>query len=209
MKQDLMGQPEVKKAFEEYNSQERKRLFRIICWVAIFAMPAGISLDMQVYPHQALHFFGLRLASSLIVLILLLLFYSPWGSRHDRLLFLILPMIPLSFITWMIFFTEGGASPYYAGLNVVLVAFCLLVPWTYQETLTVSLATLGIYLAASLAHGGVTFGGIFFNNLYFLTMTAMFAVLGTFFTNRLRVREFALRYELDQNKRILEETNQK
>src|SRR5579859_4424351 len=128
MNNDLIHQPEVNKAFEDYNKLERRRLFKIICWVAIIAMPAGISLDMQVYPKQVHYFLELRLMCSVLVGLLFGLFYSRWGLRHDRLLFLILPMLPLGAITWMIYATEGAVSPYYAGLNVVLVAFCLLVP---------------------------------------------------------------------------------
>jgi signal transduction histidine kinase len=209
MSNDLIHQPEVKKAFEDYNKLERRRLFKIICWVAIVAMPAGISLDMQVYPKQVHYFLELRLLCSALVGLLFGLFYSRWGLRHDRLLFLILPMMPLGAITWMIYATEGAVSPYYAGLNVVLVAFCLLVPWTYQETLIVCIATLVIYVAACVGHGSEYFGGIFFNNLYFLFLTATFAVIGTYFTNRLRIREFVLRFELDQNKKALEENNRK
>src|SRR5208282_9321 len=105
------------------------------------------------------------------------------------------PMIPQVFISWMIYATEGPFSPYYAGLNLVLLAMCLLLPWSYQVTLMVSLATLLVYVAACLAHGNLPVGGIYFSNLYFLISTATFAVIGSFFTSQLRVREFAARYE--------------
>jgi signal transduction histidine kinase len=205
----LVDQPELKRDFEEYNKLGRKRLFKIICWVAIFAMPAGFALDKQVYPEFVPYFLKLRLLSSVFVAVLFFLFYSRWGSKYDRLFFLILPMIPLGFITWMIYSTEGAHSPYYAGLNVVLVAFCLIVPWTYQETLIVCIATLVIYLAACFGHGGVSLNGIFFNNLYFLSLTTLFAVVGTYFTYQLRVREFMNRHELDKNRQKLEETNRR
>src|SRR5258708_18090634 len=156
MSKILLDQPEVRKAFEEYNQLERKRLFKIICWVAIFAMPGGISLDMQVYPQYVPYFLKLRLLSSVFVAVLFALFYSRWGSKYDRPLFLLLPMVPFGVITWMIYSTEVSVSPYYAGLNVVLVAFCLLVPWTYQETLVVCIATIVIYIAACVAHGGAS-----------------------------------------------------
>src|SRR5439155_1311271 len=51
--------------------------------------------------------------------------------------------------------------------------------------------------------------GLLFNNLYFLVLTGIIAVNGSFVNSRLRFREFALRYELDRNKQMLEESNRK
>ncbi len=85
----------------------------------------------------------------------------------------------------------------------------LLFPWTYRETICISVATLFIYVLSCLAHGEVHFGGVFFNNIYFLSLTSIFAIIGTYFANRLRVREFTLRFELDQNRQKLEESNRK
>jgi len=208
--QSFLNNPEVKKAFEDYSRAEWARLYKIICWIGLIAMPAGTTLDMNVYPAFAPYFLKLRLLSSLIIALFLGLFYSPFGRPYRRVLFLALPLVPQSFIAWMIYATEGPLSPYYAGLCVVLVAFCLVLPWTFQEIAGISLATILIYLAACVAHGGsIAPQGIFFSNFYFLTMTALFASIGSYFTSRLRVREFTNRYELDQNKRQLEETNQK
>lgn len=209
MTKTLLDQPEVKKLHNEYNKEERKRLFKIVFWFAFFGMPAGISLDMQVYPAYVPYFLKLRLFSSFLVTLLLWIYYRPWAARFDRALFILLLMVPQGIITWMIYSTEGPISPYYAGLNVVLVAFCLLLPWTYLETLIFASITFAMYIIACVAHGGVTFGGVFFNNTYFLFLTSTFAVIGSYFTNRLRVREFIARVELDQNKRMLEESNRK
>src|SRR5439155_10980125 len=51
--------------------------------------------------------------------------------------------------------------------------------------------------------------GLLFNNLYFLGLTAIITVTGSYFHSRSRFREFALRYELDKNREALEESNQK
>jgi signal transduction histidine kinase len=201
--------PETKAAFKEYDKQQKVRLYKLACWFTAIGMPAGISLDMNIYPQDAVYFLKLRLVSSVLALVLFGLFYTPLGLRYYRLLCFTLPLIPQVFISWMIYYTEGSVSPYYAGLSLILLAFCLLLPWTFQETLCLALATTAYYLIACIAHGGFSFHGLFFSNLYFLAMTAIFAVIGTFFTSRLRVREFALRFELDQNKKILEENNRK
>ncbi|HKI69599.1 MAG TPA: ATP-binding protein, partial [Verrucomicrobiae bacterium] len=50
---------------------------------------------------------------------------------------------------------------------------------------------------------------ILFTNSYFLLVTGVFVVIGSHFYNRLRLREFTLRFELDKNRKDLEESNQK
>jgi signal transduction histidine kinase len=209
MSSPLFALPEIKKAFGEYEQEQKIRLYKLACWFTAIGMPAGISLDMNIYPGETAYFLKLRILSSVLVLILFGLFYTAMGFRYYRVLCLILPLVPQGVISWMIYKTEGSVSPYYAGLCLILLAFCLLLPWSFQETMALAVATLVFYATACVAHGGETFHGIFFSNFYFLFMTALFATIGSYFTSRLRIREFTLRFELDQNKRMLEESNQK
>ena len=47
------------------------------------------------------------------------------------------------------------------------------------------------------------------NNWYFILLTSIIVLTGNFFFNRLRFREFMLRFELDRGRKMLEEGNQK
>src|SRR5204862_3046821 len=69
--------------------------------------------------------------------------------------------------------------------------------------------SLGTYLAACLSSKAPSSPGIFFNNFYFLFVTGVFIITGSWFYNRIRQREFALRYELDRNRQQLQENNRK
>ncbi len=64
-------------------------------------------------------------------------------------------------------------------------------------------------MARSSARPTIPSLGTFVNNLYFLVLTGLVVVTGSHFHSKLRLREFALRYELDRNRKELEETNQK
>jgi signal transduction histidine kinase len=66
---------------------------------------------------------------------------------------LILLLIPSFFISLMIAMTEGAASPYYAGLNLVLLMIAFVLRWTFRESLVAVVLLLGLYLAACVAHG--------------------------------------------------------
>lgn len=109
----------------------------------------------------------------------------------------------------MIYKTEGAESPYYAGLNLVLLGAAIILRWTLLDSIIVFLEVMLFYLAACLLKGSDFSSRIFFNNIYFLFVTGVFVVIGSHFYNLLRFREFAFQYELNKNKQELEESNRK
>src|SRR5262249_22405924 len=102
-------------------------------------------------------------------------------------------------------------SPYYAGLNLVLLCVALIMRWSVGLSVAASLLTMAMYFAACLLYGPVTHAqyGAVANNLYFLLLTSGVVVAGGRLHQVLRIREFTLRYELDKNRKALEESNQK
>lgn len=177
--------------------------------MAFIFMPAGVSLDALVYRELVPEFFRLRLLCSALLLFLWWFVKTPVGSRNYRLLGWTMPALPTAFISWMIYRTDGPDSPYYAGLNLVLLGAAILLRWTFADSVIVFLEVLFFYILACLLHGPIHDMGGFYNNFYFLCVTGVFVVIGSQFYNRLRFREFAARFELDRNKQMLEETNQK
>ncbi|HLH57460.1 MAG TPA: ATP-binding protein [Verrucomicrobiae bacterium] len=201
---------ELQNAFAEYDRQARISNSKLGAVLAVIMMPAGASLDYFVYgPSQVWPFLKLRLLCSLLVAIVWALFLTPFGQKHYRILGMTWYMLPAFFIACMIYYVDDPVSPYYAGLNLVVLAVGLILPWTYKENLLAVSLVLMMYLAACfLQHSHLNFS-YFFNNIYFLLLTSVVVVAGSMAHSRLRFREFALRYELDKNRVKLEETNQK
>ena len=56
-------------------------------------------------------------------------------------------MLPASFIAWMIYAKEGAASPYYAGLNLVLLCLAFVLHWTFRESLFAAALVVVLYLS--------------------------------------------------------------
>ncbi|MEM1158339.1 MAG: ATP-binding protein [Verrucomicrobiota bacterium] len=106
----------------------------------------------------------------------------------------------------MIYLSEGAASPYYAGLNLVLVTVCWVAQVTFRESMIAFATTTSMYLAACLAHGKIDHA-LFFNNTYFIVLTGITTVTGNYVLNRLRQREYTNRVALDASRRQLEEKN--
>jgi signal transduction histidine kinase len=212
---DTSVSAEISAAFEKYDRQVTISNFKVACPIGMLLMPLGILLDQAVYgkvdPLMVHEFLLLRLLCSLLIAVFLGILLTNFGRRHYRLLGITLFMLPASFIAWMIYRSpEGAASPYYAGLNLVLLVLAFVLHWTFWESLSASGLVLVLYFAADWFHGSGGRGeGLFINNLYFLVLTGFIVVTGSYFHSKSRFREFALRFELDQNRRILEGSNQK
>src|ERR1035437_6583198 len=203
----LQNNEEIRRAFMENERDVWIRNFRAASILAFIFMPAGSSLDWFVYRPHFVEFFKLRLICSAFLLFIWWFVTTPIGSRHYRILGWILPALPTFFISLMLYETEGFESPYYAGLNLVLLGAAIILRWTLLDSIVVFLEVMTFYLAACFLQSSTFNKSIFFNNVYFLFLTGVFVVIGSHFYNLLRFREFAFRYELDKSKHDLEESN--
>jgi signal transduction histidine kinase len=199
---------DLKNSFFEYNKSFRISNSKVGCMLVVVLMPAGLTLDYFVYPQKLGLFFSLRIICSLLALALWGLLSTSFGRRHFRILGMGWFILPSLFISLMIYFEDGVNSSYYAGLNLVLIAISWVAQVDFLETVIASLLTLAMYCTACFANGPVT-GSVLFNNLYFIVLTAIIVVTGSYYVNRLRFREFALRTEVDSNRKELERSNLK
>jgi signal transduction histidine kinase len=172
-------------------------------------MPAGVCLDYFVYPSDFDLFLAVRLTASALACVLLYLHMTEFGIKHYRLLGVPIALLPAAAIAWMIFMTEGPKSPYYAGLNLVVMAVSVVVRFSRFESLVAVGSIFLMYFAACLRPSAPHDFSMFVNNSYFLLLTGIIVVVGNHFFSQLRIQEFTLRYQLDQNKREIEETNRK
>jgi signal transduction histidine kinase len=199
---------ELKQSFFEYNRDYRIANSKVGCMLVVVLMPAGFLLDYFVYPQNVKFFFLLRIICSLLAFALWGLLSTSLGRRHFRALGMLWFILPSLFISIMIYFADGVNSSYYAGLNLVLIAISWVAQVDFLETIVASSLTLFMYCAACFAHGPVT-SSVLFNNLYFIVLTGIIVVTGSYYVSRLRFREFALRAEVDRNRKDLEASNLK
>jgi len=203
------------KAYADYEGQLTNRHLRIGCFLVMTLMPAGVILDYFVYPELLGRFFLLRLASMIVAGLVWFFLRSPASQRFHRALGLFIALLPVFFICWMIYAApadQGGAagSPYYAGLNLSLLAIAFVMRWSVDLSILASVMVLVMYLAACFLNGRLPEQhGIFLNNLYFLILTSIIVVVGSRLHRALRIREFTVRHELDERKRELEEALRK
>jgi signal transduction histidine kinase len=213
--QAFMTQPEFRAAFLANEQQERIYTGKIGSALVVCLMPTGIVMDLAVYGKDWVPLMWLRLACSAAAGVLWYLHTTAFGQKHYRYLGLPIALVPIFFITCMTY-TEWermpaflGSSPYYAGLNLVLLAVSVVVHWSVRESLLAVGSVLAMYSTVCLAKQSPGQGPMIINNFYFLLMTGIMVITGNYFFNRLRFSEFSFRFELDRNKKTLEESNQK
>ena len=204
----------ILRAFQANEDQARLANTKVGCFLVVTLMPVGILLDLFVYPNQVAAFFKIRLLCSVLAAIVWVILFTDAGRKYNRVLGFVVPMLPVVFIAWMIAITEGFASPYYAGLNLVLLAVTAVLHWTFLESVMAVGLVMLVYVGAGLINMAlpnhpIPSRGIIVNNFYFILLMDVIVVLGTYFQYRSRLREFALRHELDVSRRQLEEGNTK
>jgi len=173
---------------------------------AIF-MLVGVSLDFVVYPGMVSEIFINRLITAVLMVIFGLLVRVLVSKVMISVTVHAVALLPLASISYMIYQTEGAVSPYYGGLNLVLVGATLLLRWsTFDSAINVMLCLVA-YAAALYAHGDAW--STSFIPSYFIFVTGAIAATATYFINKARFREFCLGMEVADKNKQLESSNNK
>ncbi len=202
--------PEILAAFEESDRGIAIRRIRIGCVIAMVLLPLGSLVDLQVYPGQVGPFLRYRLVGSLAMLPLLGFVHLPAGRRHHRSVGVALAMIPASCMAWIIAFTpDAASSPYYAGLNLVLLAVGLVLQWNTLQSVAAVIGVIAVYILAGAPHVETATRSAFLNNFYFIFLTGVIVIIGNSIQTRLRKSEFHSRYLVERSRIELADANLK
>lgn len=195
--------------FEATDMADRIRLGKVACLLVIVLMPAGFLLDVWLYPEEAIVFLAARLICSVLVGGLLALYYTELGRRWIRPASWLIALLPALFISGMIAVNEGANSPYYAGLNLILLATNVVVHWNLRESLLTSALIIALYVMAITINGTPPQPGQPYAYLFFMIETAVIVITGNYFYNRLRLREFEAQQNLRLSQQNLEHSNKR
>ncbi len=204
--------PEFRAAYAEHEREMTIRKTRWGCFFGIVMVPIFSCLDHYVYHKQEVSFLLLRLLCSALMAGIFPILGTEFGRKYYRFSGILLLLLPSATIAWMIYATEGAASPYYGGLILVLMVLAVVLDWTFLQSVFSVLLVLLLYLVASaptaFGNDSPTDSGdnfrLFLSSLFFLVSTGFAIVLGSYFHSRVRVREFISRCELDKSRKALE-----
>jgi len=204
----MIGQPvipeEFRDAYEEHEREITIRKTRLGCFLGIVMVPVFGWLDHFVYQKQEFSFLLVRLLCSALMAGIYPFLGTGFGRKYYRFAGILLLLLPSATIAWMIYSTEGAASPYYAGLILVLMVVAVVLDWTFLQSLFSVLLVLLLYLVATLPSASGENFGIYVSNLFFLVSPSIAIVTGAYFHSRVRIQEFVYQCELDKSRKALE-----
>jgi signal transduction histidine kinase len=193
-----------------YEIPIRRENYRVCCLVAMVFMPLGGCLELLLHdPSWFVRFLPLRLCSAAVLWAIYLILGRANQPRTIRLLGLLVAAPPIIAIATMIHQLGGAESSYYAGLNLVMVGAALLMRWTALESALVVSITLASYMIACIGGTLSLASGTFVSNLYFILVTGIIVVIGSWLHVRTRFSEFQLSQSLDAKHQELEEAIRK
>ena len=198
---------DVAAAYADHDRQIALRRIRIGCVLAVVLLPLGAVVDQQVYPDLWLtRLLHIRIAGAMLMLPLWAAVQTAWGQQNHRFFCVALALVPAGTMAVLIHQIGDAGSPYYAGLNLVLLTIGLLLQWTAAQSLIAVSLVVAIYLGVC-ALVPAKLPGAAFNNLYFLVVTGLIVVIGNSIASRLRFREFAAQHRLRLSQQDIERAN--
>jgi methyl-accepting chemotaxis protein len=190
--------------FESYVNRITHDWSKLLTFFAVLLIPLFIILDYFTVSREL---FGQFTAYRLIATLLLLIqHFVVRFSKPGRFSFIhgyISSIIASVMIMLMILQLGGFNSGYYAGLNLVIIAVNLFLPWRYIHALFNSVFVILLYITVNGLFGEAFILNNLINNLFFLSSTVFFTVSISYLRFTLTRKEFGLREDL-QNAQVNE-----
>ncbi len=202
----MEGEADILDAWAREDQAVRIRFSKIGCAWALLFIPAGVTLDVLVYPDCLVWFALARLVSDLFILGILLAHFTQTGRSHIRTLTLAWLAVPQIAICYMIYLADGFGSTYYAGLNLAILGMGVVLPVTILEVTVLACLTLSLYVISGFVHSTATMDySLVYNNIYFMLITSVISAIAVYFNRKRRFTEFSLNFELSKRNKALAE----
>lgn len=200
---------ELLSAFQDYAREINTFRLRIGCILGFTLVPLFSLLDYYAVPHHFKTFLLIRLVSSALTLLLFLFTFTSFGKSHITWVGALTAVLIGGTIALMTRYLGGYESPYYAGLNLVMLAISMLFAWDVRITAAICLMMYTLYIVPILLYDQIERTELFINNNAFLISTMFIGLTSAYFISRLRYQEFESRYKMEESRKALEVSNQK
>jgi signal transduction histidine kinase len=182
----------------------RTRVGSVLCAIL---MPFGIVLDFVAHPSLLDDFTWIRIGFGAGCGVLFALTYLRGIERFATALSVSLALWISAGIEVLVLATGPSDSPYYAGLNLIVLGMGLLYPWTMGQMALVCTAIFLIYIVPGVLYLRGQDLGALFNNCYFVLLTSVIAITSSHFGSKLRKREYFAQADLVQRTDELREAS--
>src|SRR5258708_30331383 len=138
---------------QAYAEQNRRDYIAAATLGTVVSIPLNLFcsiMDHFMYPDKMWAFFQSRICSVAVTALAWSWFKTRVGRANPRFEIAWFAN-PLLMILWMIHASHDPGTPYYAGLNIILLGMGLLSPWAYKQNLWTGIFVLVMYLAISFS----------------------------------------------------------
>ncbi len=190
--------PEARARFATELGERMGARLRLTCRLALLLVPLFFVLDLVLHPHVIGPLLLIRAIMVGCCFVALALLRTEVG-RHAvaALSFFMVWQTGLG-VALMTGVHGGASSGYYAGINLVMLAAAVLLPWDTLLSLTAAAALIGSYVVVCVGWGGIPDTAIFVQNLFFLGSTGLIMVVSHRATRRAQEHEFLQRMALEE-----------
>lgn len=196
-------------AFQQYLRHVNVFRVRIACALSCTLVPLFGFLDYFTAPDHFKELLLVRFVCTGLTFLLFLLSFTQIGRRHINFIGNGGHLLTSGSIALMVRLTGGYESPYYAGLNLVMLAIALLFTWEIKVMAAVCFTIYGFYIIPILLYDDIRNPGILINNNSFLLATLTISLVSAYLIAKLRYKEFESLQKLDESRKQLQESNHK
>jgi len=182
---------------------------KILLILGTIFVPLFIILDYFMMPKELLLRFGIyRSVATLVMIIQYIFLRGTKAEKPPHFHGYLFAIIVGGMIVLMTVNLGGFNSSYYAGLNLVIIAVNILLPWQAVHSAINGTLIVLMYIIANSIWGGPFDQAILVNNLYFTITTVIVAVCINHVKHQLIKREFLLRVELIESNKDLAQSRE-
>jgi signal transduction histidine kinase len=196
---------ELEARWSDWRLARNKKGMKGALWIAVCLYPAFGVLDYLVAPPRWLWLlYGTRAAVTVVTLVLFALLNGPWFRRWPNALSAAYMTVISLGISLMTVFMGGLASPYYAGLSLVIVASGLLFVWPPRVVGITYSTIVATFLVSNLLVNAADSLFTAISNQFFLISTAIIAGTGQMLGYRSQREQIARQLMLEKATQNLE-----
>ena len=198
------GAAAIDQRWERWLVDRNRRGMRAAAIFMVTLYPAFGALDWLLAPREAPRLWAIRGAVALFALLLVPVLRSQRLDPLQNGIALLCAWLPAAGISLMTTHLGGLASPYYAGLTLIIVGAGLLFVWPPGMTIAGQAGIVGSFLLVNAIFGGPGQLATALSNLTFLCSTALMTGVGQVLLFRTLREQFDQRVRLEQTTANLE-----
>ena len=195
--------------FEEERKQIIHRALTLGSLLGSILVPLFSLLDLVSKPHMIWTFLAFRIGVTLICISIYFISKTSLGSAHPYPLSAIVAISICGSIAFMCRIDQGPIDPYYAGINLPLLAYAIMFPLNFRESITVFSIVWLMYFIPNLLIIQPQEGQIFVSNNFFMITTIIISLVSCRFNFRYRKNQWSAHTRLEKaHKKIQNHANE-